>query len=260
MSWDWSARPGQSPATQQAGAKPAPAGKAALQAAYKEEAAAKKKAAQLAELLGDSHPTVVEAQAAHKSAIAAREGISRNMREALPKEVQQERAHEAALKHEAEKVRQEKHIADLQRRLAALTEQVAAATARRDAAAAQQKEAEADAARLKAEVAHDAIRKATEALQDRTPQSEAKAPCKELLAEVQAWAANEATPEQQAKLSDALRTLREHVEAARAEAKAKAEAEALAKEEAARKEEADAAEAAKRKAEEEEQAKKRQRG
>jgi hypothetical protein len=122
-----------------------------VQAAYKEEAAAKKKAAQLAELLGDSHPTAVEAQAAHKSAIAAREGISRNMREALPKEVQQARASEAALKYEAEKVQQDKHIADLQRRLATRTDQVA--TARRDVAEAKQKEAEADAARLKAEAA-----------------------------------------------------------------------------------------------------------
>jgi colicin import membrane protein len=246
-------------------------GKAALQAAYKEEAAAKRKAAQLAELLGDSHPTVVEAQAAHKSAIAAREGISRNMRESLPKEVQQTRASEAALKHEAEKVRQEKHIADLQRRLANLTEQVAAATARRDAAEAKQKEAEADAARLKAEVAHDAIRRATEALQDRRSVAlppggsgslpgEAKAPCMELLEEVQAWAQKEATAEQQAKLSDTLHTLREHVEAARAEAKANAEAEAKAKAEAARQAAAEEAEAAKRKAEEDEQAKKRQRG
>jgi colicin import membrane protein len=211
---------------------------------------------------------VVEAQAAHKSAIAARETVARNMRESLPKEVQQERAADAALKHEAEKVRQERHIADLQRRLTALTEQVAAATARRDAAEAKQKEAEADAARLKTEVAHDAIRKATEALQARPPaglppggsggrSTGAKAPCIELLAEVQAWAEQEATTAQQQTLSETLRTLKEHVEAARAEAKAKEEAAAAA---AKAKEEAEAAEAAKRTAEEQEREKKRQRG
>jgi colicin import membrane protein len=77
---------------------------------------------------------------------------------------------------------------------------------------------------------------------------------------VQAWASKEATPEQQAKLTEALHTLCAHVEAARAEAKTKAEAEEKAKEEAAAKAAAEAAEAAKRKAEEEEHAKKRQRG
>jgi hypothetical protein len=140
-----------------------------LQAAYKEDAVATKKAAQLAELLGESHPAAVEAQAAHKLATAAREEVARNMREALPKEVQQARAEDAALKHEAEKVRQEKHIADLHSKLAALQLQVEAATARRDAAEAKQRAAEADAARLKAEVAHDAIRKGTEALNVKKP-------------------------------------------------------------------------------------------
>jgi hypothetical protein len=107
-------------------------------------------------------------------------------------------------------------------------------------------------------VAHDAIRKATEALQDKKKPA-TEAPCTALLEEVHAWAANEATPEQQDKLKDALRTLREHVEAARAEAKAKADAEAKAKEEQATREANEAAEAAKRKADEEDQAKKRQR-
>jgi hypothetical protein len=143
--------------------------KQALQAAFKQEAAAKKKAQQLAEVFGDSHPTVLEAMEAQEQATAAKETVARTMREALPKEEQHKRAEDAALHHETEKVRQEKHFDDLRARMASLKEQVEATTARSEVAAHKQEEPQREATRLQTEVAQEAIKKATEALQTKPP-------------------------------------------------------------------------------------------
>jgi hypothetical protein len=193
--------------------------------------------------------------------------VAKSVREAFPKGEQQERAADAALRHELEAARRDKHIESLTARMAALCEQLEAASAHHDAAKAKHGDAQKETDRLKTELAQEAYKKAT----DETLQMKAPNPLPpggsggvqatleadgEQAALTSSWTYKAGPRQKPLRSNDVLmRTLRDlkaHVDAARAAEAAKAAKDIAAATAAAAAAEAEAAvAAAKRKADEE---------